>query len=83
MCLDVVAILLLNVMEVFSVCGGALLARPYILVFQRACVVPVNPGCISMLLLNVLFVFLYVGHYQPYPQAIRHDMAQTQYAFCL
>ena len=27
-CLGVVAILLLNVMEVFSVCGGALLDRP-------------------------------------------------------
>ena len=27
-CLDVVAILLLNVMEVFSVCGGAQLDRP-------------------------------------------------------
>ena len=28
MCLGVVAILLLNVMNVFSVCGGALLDRP-------------------------------------------------------
>ena len=28
-CLGVVAILLLNVMEVFSVCGGALLDRQY------------------------------------------------------
>ena len=28
MCLGVVAILLLNVMDVFSVCGGALLNRP-------------------------------------------------------
>ena len=28
MCLGVIAILLLNVMEVFSVCGGALLDRP-------------------------------------------------------
>ena len=34
MCLGVVAILLLNVMEVFSVCGGAMLDRPCI-VFQR------------------------------------------------
>ena len=31
MCLGVVAILLLNVMDVFSVCGGALLDRPCIL----------------------------------------------------
>ena len=38
MCLSVVAILLLNVMEVFSVCGGALLDRPC-MVFQRVCVV--------------------------------------------
>ena len=33
----VVAILLLNVMEVFSVCGGALLDRPR-MVFQIMCV---------------------------------------------
>ena len=37
MCLDVVAILLLNVMDVFSVCGGALLDRPC-MVFQIVCV---------------------------------------------
>ena len=36
-CLGVVAILLVNVMDVFSVCGGALLDRPY-MVFQRLCV---------------------------------------------
>ena len=36
-CLGVVVILLLNVMEVFSVCGGALLDRPC-MVFQRVCV---------------------------------------------
>ena len=36
MCLGVVAILLLNVMELFSVCGGALLDRPC-MVFQRVC----------------------------------------------
>ena len=34
MCLGVVVILLLNVMDVFSVCGGALLDRPC-MVFQR------------------------------------------------
>ena len=33
----VVAILLLSVMDVFSVCGGALLDRPC-MVFQRVCV---------------------------------------------
>ena len=37
MFLGVVAILLLNVMEVFSVCGGALLDRPC-MVFQIVCV---------------------------------------------
>ena len=37
MCLGVVAILLLNVVEVFSVCAGALLESPY-MVFQRMCV---------------------------------------------
>ena len=37
MCVGVVAILLLNVMDVFSVCGGALLDRPC-MVFQRECV---------------------------------------------
>ena len=45
MCLGVVAIILLvNVMEVFSVRGGALLIRPC-MVFQRVCVcvVPVIP----------------------------------------
>ena len=36
MCLGVVTILLLNAMDVFSVCGGALLNRP--MVFQRVCV---------------------------------------------
>ena len=36
-CLGVVAILLLNVMDMFSVCGGALLDRPC-MVFQRVCV---------------------------------------------
>ena len=36
-CLGVVAVLLLNVMDVFSVCGGALLDRPC-MVFQRVCV---------------------------------------------
>ena len=37
MCLGVVAILLSNVMDGFSVCGVALLDRPG-MVFQRVCV---------------------------------------------
>ena len=42
MCVGVVTVLLLNVMDVLSVCGGALLDRPC-MVFQRVCVVPVIP----------------------------------------
>ena len=38
MCLGVAPILLLNVMEVFSVCGGALLDTPC-MVGQRMCMV--------------------------------------------
>ena len=43
-CVGVLAILLLNVMDVFSVCGVALFDRPC-MVFQRVCVcvVPVIP----------------------------------------
>ena len=37
MCVGVVATLLSNVMDVFSVCGGALPDRPC-MVFQRVCV---------------------------------------------
>ena len=43
MCLGVIVMLLLNVMDVFSVCGGALLDRQC-MVFQSVCVVvPVIP----------------------------------------
>ena len=45
-CLGVVAILLLNVMEVFSVGGGALLDRPCMVLPKNVCVVPVIPVCI-------------------------------------
>ena len=55
--LGVVAILLLNVMEVFSVGGGALLDIPC-MVFQRMCVL-----CIKVIFPYVLFMFLYVGSY--------------------
>ena len=37
MCLGVIAILLFNVMDVFSLCGGSLLDIPC-MVFQRVCV---------------------------------------------
>ena len=40
-CLGVFVILLLNVMELLSVVGGALLDRPC-MVFHRMCVVPVS-----------------------------------------
>ena len=60
MCLGVVAILLLNVMEVFSVCGAALLDRPMYGLPKNVCVVPVIPMSIRVLLPYVLFVFLYV-----------------------
>ena len=43
--LGVVVILLLNVMEVLSLGGGALLDKPC-MVFQRMSVVPVIPMCI-------------------------------------
>ena len=55
-CLGVVAILLLKVMEVFSVCGGALFDRPC-MVFQSVCVVPVITMSVWVLLPYVLFVF--------------------------
>ena len=59
MCLGVVAILLLNVMDVFSVCGGALLDRPC-MVFQRVCCDPNERISAPSI---CLFVFLYVGSY--------------------
>ena len=42
-CLGVVVILLLNVIEVFSVCGGALLDRPC-MVFYIMCVWVCDPS---------------------------------------
>ena len=41
-CVGVFAILLFNVMDLFSVAGDSLLDRPC-MVFQRMCVVPVIP----------------------------------------
>ena len=41
-CLGVFAILLLNIMDLFSIAGGALLDRPC-MVFQKMRVVPVIP----------------------------------------
>ena len=46
MCLTVIAVLLLNVMDVYSVGGDALLDRPWYGLPQNVCVVPVIPVCI-------------------------------------
>ena len=54
MCLGVVAIFLLNVMDVFCVCDAVLLDRP--------CMVPQRVLC-QVLLPYVLPVSLYVGSY--------------------
>ena len=43
MCLGVVAILLFNVMDMFSVFGGVLLDRPCMVLPKSVCVVPVIP----------------------------------------
>ena len=43
MCVGVVAVLLLNVMDVFSVCGGALLDITMYGLPKSVCVVPVIP----------------------------------------
>ena len=54
MCLCVVAILLLNVMEVFSVGGDALLDRPC-MVFQRMCVCACDPS-VHLSVISIYFV---------------------------
>ena len=63
MCLGVVAILLLNVMDVFSVGGGALLDRPC-MVFQGMCVLCLRFQCASKCSYHrFCLCFLYVGSY--------------------
>ena len=66
MCLGVVAILLLNVMEVVSVCGGALLDRPCMVLPKSVCVVPVIPMSVYVLLPYVLFVFFVCRKLSPH-----------------
>ena len=62
MCLGVVAILLLNVMNVFSVGGGGLLDRPC-MVFQRMCVLCCDASVhLSVHSMDFVYV-LYVGSY--------------------
>ena len=58
MCSGVVAIVLLNVMDVFSVGGGALLDRPC-LVFQRMCVLCMWSKCASKCSVHS-FVYVFV-----------------------
>ena len=62
MCVGVVAILLLNVMDVFSVCGGALLDRPCVILhtmssgnsLQLLCILPFGMFCLSAI--SMMFV---------------------------
>ena len=58
MCVGVVAVLLLNVMDVFSVCGGALLDRPC-MVFQRVFVLSCGP-CERLDAPSICFVCVFV-----------------------
>ena len=63
-CLGVFAILLLNVMDVCSVCGGALLDRPC-MVFQRMCVCCACDPSERLDAPSICFVcVLYVGSYR-------------------
>ena len=61
MCMGVVAILLLNVMDVFSVCGGALLDRPC-MVFQKkcSCCVDVCDPSVHLSVPSMGFVYVFV-----------------------
>ena len=66
MCLGVVAILFLNVMDVFSVCGGALLDRPCMVQsLQLLCILPFGMLCLSaismMFVKHLLAVCMLVG----------------------
>ena len=56
-CLGVVVILWLNVMEVFSVGGGALLDRPC-MVFQRMCGLCLLSQCASKCSIRFVYVFV-------------------------
>ena len=61
-CVGVVVILLLNVMEVFSVGTGPLLDIPC-MVFQRTCVLCLRSQCASKCSFHRFHMFLYVGSY--------------------
>ena len=75
MCVGVVAILLLNVMDVFSVCGGALLDRPCV-VFQRVCVLCLwseRVVCCCTKCENVTHCIRALNHF-----AVQHTHSQLQ-----
>ena len=62
-CVGVVIILLLNVMELFSVVGGALLHRPYLILYgfpKSACGVPVIPHNTELQMVKVGLVGVFV-----------------------
>ena len=59
MCLGALAILLMNVMEVFSVVGGSLLDRPC-MVFQRMCVLCMWSQCASRCSFHMFCSFVIV-----------------------
>ena len=58
MCLGVIAILLLNVMEVFGVCGGALLDIPC-MVFQKCVGCACDPS-VHLSVPSICFVYVFV-----------------------
>ena len=58
MCLGVVAVLLLNVMDVFSVGGGPLLDRPC-MVFHRMCVLCCDPS-VHLSVPSICFVCVFI-----------------------
>ena len=61
--LGVVAVLLLNIMDEFSMDGSALLDKPC-MVFHRMCVLCLSSQCASKCSFHIgLFGFLYVGNY--------------------
>ena len=64
MCLGVVAILLLNVMEVFSMGGGAMLDRPCMVFTTNECACCARDPSVHLSIPSIGFVYvLYVGSY--------------------
>ena len=59
MCLGVVSVLLLNVMDEYSVGGGALLDRPC-MVFHKMCVCCACDPNVHLSIASICFVFVFV-----------------------